>query len=187
MGPTAYTLLSGDLIFQMLRFQELMGSARSGTFCGHYIISTHVFNCLKPFGKPGNHWCIFAFLIPISGSCRAHRKDTECGIAASVVHAEVALTSALPLQLELKKVTLNQGVCRYCIPKEQPQQQKRQQRRRQSNRGDYTCSSSSSGNVAGSSLGVVAVVAGMFELGKVRTQALCPWKKKYQTALLRAC
>jgi hypothetical protein len=26
------------------------------------------------------------------------------------LHAEVALTSALPLQLELKKVTLNQGI-----------------------------------------------------------------------------
>jgi hypothetical protein len=57
----------------------------------------------------------------------------------------------------------------------------------QSNRGDYTCSSSSSCNVAGFSLGVVAVVAGMFQLLKVRTQALCPWKKRYQTALLRAC
>ena len=103
MGPTVYTLLSGDLIFQMLRFQELMGSARPGTsFCGHYIISTHVFNCLKPF------WCavvgIFAFLIPISGSCRAHRKDTKGGVAASVVHAEVALTSALPLRSNSRRL-----------------------------------------------------------------------------------
>jgi hypothetical protein len=48
---------------------------------------------------------------------------------------------------------------------------------RQSNRGDYTCSSSSSGNVAGSSLEGVAVLAASFELGKVLTQALCPWKK----------
>ncbi len=132
MGPTAYTLLSGDLIFQMLRCQGLMGSARPGTsFCGHYIISTHGFNCLKPYEVHSRVVGIFAFLIPISGS-RAHRKDTKCAhIAARVVHAEVALTSSLPLQHELKKVTLNQGLCRYCIPKEhqQPQQQKRQQRR----------------------------------------------------------
>ena len=50
---------------------------------------------------------------------------------------------------------------------------------RQSNRGDYTCSSWSSGNVAGSSLEGVAVLAACFELGKVLTQALCPWKKNY--------
>jgi hypothetical protein len=75
---TAYTLLSGDLIFQMLRCQGLMGSARPGTsFCGHYIISTHVFNCLKPFEVHSRVVGIFAFLIPISGS-RAHRKDTKC-------------------------------------------------------------------------------------------------------------
>jgi hypothetical protein len=42
-------------------------------------------------------------------------------IAARVVHAEVALTSSLPLQHELKKVTLNQSLCRYCIPKEHQQ------------------------------------------------------------------
>ena len=42
---------------------------------------------------------------------------------------------------------------------------------RQSNRGDYTCSSWSSGNVAGSSLEGVAVLAACFELGKVLTQA----------------
>jgi len=29
---------------------------------------------------------------------------------ANVLHANVALTSALPLQLELKKITLNQGI-----------------------------------------------------------------------------
>lgn len=46
---------------------------------------------------------------------------------------------------------------------------------RQSNRGDYTCSSWSSGNVAGSSLEGVAVLAACFELGKVLTQALCSW------------
>jgi hypothetical protein len=51
---------------------------------------------------------IFAFLIPISGS-RAHPKRHEIRIAARVVHAEVTLTSSLPLQHELKKVTLNQG------------------------------------------------------------------------------
>ena len=59
---------------------------------------------------------------------------------------------------------------------------------RQSNRGDYTCSSWSSGNVAGSSLEGVAVLAACFELGKVLTQALCSWKKKlYPATLLRAC
>lgn len=50
---------------------------------------------------------------------------------------------------------------------------------RQSNRGDYTCSSWSSGNVAGSSLEGVAVLAACFEQGKVLTQALCPWEKNY--------
>jgi hypothetical protein len=75
MEPTVYTLLSGDLIFQMLRFQELMGSARPSTsFFGHYIISTHVFKCevSKAVLKGDVHiqWCIPAFLISISGSCR---------------------------------------------------------------------------------------------------------------------
>ena len=59
---------------------------------------------------------------------------------------------------------------------------------RQSNRGDYSCSSSSSGNVAGSSLEGVAVLAACFELGKVLTQALCSWgEKKNPATLLRAC
>ncbi len=49
MYVCVHTLLSGGLIFQMLRFQKLMGSARPGTsFCGHYIISTLVYNFLKP-------------------------------------------------------------------------------------------------------------------------------------------
>ena len=108
-----------------------------------------------------------------------HRKDTECGIAASVLHAEVALTSALPLQLELKKVTLNQGVCRYCIPKE-PTASTAETSATKADKAivlelwlqSWSC------NVAGFSLGVVAVVASMFELGKVRTQALCPSGKK---------
>jgi hypothetical protein len=104
---------------------------------------------------------------------------------ANVLHANVALTSALPLQLELKKITLNQGIA---FQKNINSLNRNVSNEgRQSNRGDYTCSSSSSCNVAGFSLGVVAVVAGMFQLGKVRTQALCPWKKRYQTALLRAC
>jgi hypothetical protein len=57
-----------------------MGSARPSTsFFGHYIISTHVFNCevSKAVLKGDVHiqWCIPAFLISISGSCRAHLKD----------------------------------------------------------------------------------------------------------------
>ncbi len=65
---------------------------------------------------------------------------------------------------KLKKVTH-----RYCIPKEHQQTQQPgnvSNEGRQSNRGDYTCPPSSC-NVAGFSLGVVAVVAGMFELVKV--------------------
>jgi hypothetical protein len=44
----------------------------------------------------------------------------------------------VPLQLELKKVTLNQGIAfqRTATVRQQPQQQKRQQRSRQSNRGE---------------------------------------------------
>ena len=110
---------------------------------------------------------IFAFLIATSGSCRAHRKDTKGGIVSSVVHAEVALTSALSFQLELTKVTTNQRVYRYCMHINSLNQStavlsKVSIEGRQINRGEYTCSSSSNGNVAGSSLGGVAVLADMF-------------------------
>ncbi len=76
---------------------------------------------------------------------------------ANVLHANVALTSALPLQLELKKITLNQGIS---FQKNINSLNRNVSNEgRQSNRGDYTCSSSSSCNVAGFSLGVVAIVA----------------------------
>ena len=83
---------------------------------------------------------------------------------ASVVHAEVALTSALPLQIELTKVTTNQGVFRYPYYKNinRLNSSNISNEGRQINRGDYTCSSSVSGNVAGSSLGGVAVEGGVF-------------------------
>jgi len=108
---------------------------------------------------------IFAFLIAASGSCRAHRKDTKGGIVSSVVRAEVALTSALSFQLELTKVTTNQRVYRAChktSTASTAELSKVSIEGRQINRGEYTCSTSSNGNVAGSSLGGVAVLADMF-------------------------
>jgi len=166
MGPTAYTLLSGDLIFQMLRFQELMGERTARHFILRPLYHKHAcFQLFKTVWKAGAYqWCIFAFLIPISGSCRAHRKDTECGIAASLLHAEVALTSALPLRSNSRRLpptkVSSDIACHKNISR--LNSSNISNKGRQSNRGDYNCSSSSSGSVAGSNLGGVAVVAGMF-------------------------
>jgi len=55
---------------------------------------------------------------------------------ANVLHANVALTSALPLQLELKKITFNQGIA---FQKNINSLNRNVSNEgRQSNRGDYT-------------------------------------------------
>ena len=166
MGPTVYTLLSGDLIFQMLRFQELMGSARPGTsFCGHYIISTHVFNCFR-FGDERSGWHL-CFLdrhqrqLPRApkgherrhsfkrGACRS--SADECVVLPARTHEGYHQPTCLQILHAIRTSTASTAVL-----------SKVSIEGRQINRGEYTCSSSSNGNVAGSSLGGVAVLADMF-------------------------